>query len=99
MRLSVSYLSGARPPGAPPAEPRIRFNGNWLRGDRGSEPAGEFERVTLGFELPATWVERGMNRLEIHSQTWVPESPNDAGDERALGIMIDAVTIEPASAS
>ena len=40
-----------------------------------------------------------MNRLEIRSQTWVPAQLSDVEDERPHGIMLDAVTIEPAPAS
>jgi hypothetical protein len=99
LRLSVSYLSGARPPAAPAAEPRLRFNGHPLAGASRRESAGRFERVTRSFELPAEWVEPGMNELEIRSATWIPAESGDSEDRRALGIMLDRVSIERESAS
>ena len=68
-----------------------------LRGTSRSEPAGDIERVTLSFDLPAVWVKRGANLLEIRSSTWNRAQASDSKDRRPLGIMPDTVTFEPVS--
>ena len=99
-RLSVSYLSGVRPPGVPPARPQLDFNGHRLRGKTHREPAGEIERVTLSFDLPAEWVKPGLNELGIRSATWTPTKWTPWVRRWSdIGIMLDSVTLEPISSS
>ncbi len=39
------------------------------------------------------------NQLEIRSSTWTPTRVGDSRDRRALGIMLDTVTLESVSSS
>ena len=98
LRLSVRTLEGARPAGVAAPAPRFRLNGQALTGATRREPAGELERVTYRFDVPADWMAEGMNLLEIRSRTWVPARADAGADRRSLGIMLERVSLEPLAA-
>ncbi len=95
LRLTVRTLQGARPAGVAAPAPRFRLNGQTLTGTTRREPAGELERVTYRFDLPADWMAEGMNLLEIRSRTWVPTRAGAGADRRSRGIMLEGVALEP----
>jgi hypothetical protein len=95
LRLTVHHLEEERRPGARAPDPRSRFNGHRLRAATTRRaPAGPWERVTTRFDVPAAWVQEGVNLLEIRSGAGTRAEPGDA-DPGPPGLRVDGVLVEP----
>ena len=83
-------LNGHRPADLPHPTVTVRANGI----DIASFPVTEgFERYELAVERRALGTS-GSLQVELHSETFVPHESTGSGDRRALGVLVDHVSVE-----
>jgi hypothetical protein len=84
---------GGRPPAAPPADVLIALGGaplGQVRVDTGFKPYALAIPPALAADLAAR---REPVQVRIETTPWVPEQVLGTPDDRALGIMVDRVTV------
>ncbi len=86
-RLEIRHRP-MRPAAAPPAAPRLLFNGQPL------DVQADDDR--LAARIPAGWVTAPSNSLEIFAVPWRPSDFSDSPDARALGLFLQEIHTTPA---
>ena len=81
-----------RPPRAPPAAPRCRWNGADQACTYALAPDGTFALTLL---LPAERLREGANRLEVEVAGWQPSAFDASPDRRHLGLLWRDLTVRP----
>lgn len=93
MEVRIDYAD-TRPPGAPPADVSLVFNGHPLATRDETHPEKSGRRL-IRAPLAPDAVVSGENLLEILCQGWKPSEILNSPDSRELGLYVDTIRVGP----